>query len=89
MYFSKSKELDLIAKHSKEEVISNLARKLGQVNKVVQKEAKKCKNYDDAVTVMYNIKKYYETGADHTGTLANLSVDRGNKTIEKEIFQTL
>ena len=87
MYFSKSKEFDLIANHSKEEVISNLARKLGQVNKLVQKEAKKCKNYDDAITVMY--KKYHEIGADHTGTLANLSVNRGNKAIEKEIFQTL
>lgn len=89
MYFSKSKQLDLIVNHSKEETISNLARKLGHVNKVVQKEAKKCKNYDDAITVMYKIKNYYEIGADHTGTLANLSVDRGNKTIEKEIFQTL
>ena len=54
------------------------------MNKVVQKEAKKCKNYDNTIALIF--KKYHDTGADHVETLINLSSDRGNKNIEKEIF---
>ena len=87
MYFAKGKELDLIVNHKADEVVANLQHRLNLTNKSVTKEAKKCKNYGDAIDVMF--KRYRERGRQHRDALYSLSADKANKVIEKEIFQTL
>ena len=56
-------------------------------NKAIQHELKKCDKYGKAIDVMF--KKYHEIGHSHRSTLSELSSDKANNVIEKEVFDTL
>ena len=68
-------------------MVANLQHRLSTTNKAVSKEAKKCEKYGSAIDVMF--KRYRERGGECKNNLSILSVDKANKVIKKEVFQTL
>ena len=58
MFFRKSEAYDWIKDHPDDEIVACLRHKLAKTNKAVDREAKKCKKYGNAVDVLF--KKYRE-----------------------------
>ena len=87
IWIRETKELRTMSDHPNDLVVANLKHKFQARAKQLEKEAKRCDKYGNAIEVMF--KKYVEMGATSGDMLVEMARARADKVIEKDVFTTL